>query len=337
MTPGSAKPRSAGLPAGPETCHIGWVGSAGVWFERRCAGCDRVGPSPCDRCIDELDPPPAGPCPVGLVACHSLFAYEGRGRSVVVSLKYRNHRDVAAALGEGMATLVDPAEVDAVTWAPTTATRRATRGYDQSRLLAMAVAGALGRPCRRLLRRGSGPPQTGRPFADRRSGPSFVAVDPPHGRVLVVDDVVTTGATLSAAAVCLLAAGALTVEGVTVARTPLKITSPRVEKRVREVPPIDADHSANTHEVNPPMQVTELQVQRSLRALAESPAETATSTTAVDADDLPEGLVERLAGAPVVRDDRLAEACERLETGDQPSADDLADRMVGRLVCDRLR
>jgi hypothetical protein len=89
------------------------------------------------------------------------------------------------------------------------------------------------------------------------------------------------------------------------------------------------------------MQVTELQVQRSLRALAEhptdEPAPTDPSAVALVAADVPEGLVEQLAGAPAVRDDRLAEACERLETGEVPTADDLAGRMVGRLVCDRLR
>ena len=41
--------------------------------------------------------------------------------------------------------------------------------------------------------------------------------------------------------------------------------------------------------------------------------------------------------SPAIRDDRMAEARQRLEAGEQPSAEDLAQRMVGRLVCDRLR
>jgi hypothetical protein len=91
------------------------------------------------------------------------------------------------------------------------------------------------------------------------------------------------------------------------------------------------------HEVTPPMQVTELQVQRSLQALTDHAAYDDDATAKPSAGAVPEGLVERLAEAPAVRDDRLAEARERLETGDGPSADDLAGRMVGRLVCDRLR
>ena len=306
-----------------------------MWFERRCAGCDDVGPSPCAACVARLRPPPEQPCPHGLVACHSLFAYDGRGRTVVVSLKYRNRRDAAPALGRAMAALVDRSDVDVVTWAPTTRSRRARRGYDQSRLLAGAVAGALGRPCRRLLRRERGVAQTGRTLDDRLVGPSFAVVATPSARVLVVDDVVTTGATLSAAAYSLKMAGTHAVTGLTAARTPLKVALARVEKDKRNDPPVGVVRSTSPHEVRSLMQVTELQVQRSLQALNESPPAATTSSRA--ADEVPEGLVERLAGAPAVRDDRLAEARERLETGEQPTADDLAGRMVGRLVCDRLR
>lgn len=53
--------------------------------------------------------------------------------------------------------------------------------------------------------------------------------------------------------------------------------------------------------------------------------------------ELPDGLIERIQQTPGVRLDRLAEARERMAAGDQPTADDLANRMVGRLVCDRLR
>jgi hypothetical protein len=92
------------------------------------------------------------------------------------------------------------------------------------------------------------------------------------------------------------------------------------------------------------MQVTEAQVQRSLQALTMAPEPTRSDRSDVDpsATDgtsaaVPDGLVERLVGAPALRDDRLASARRRLARGDQPSADDLAGRMVGRLVCDRLR
>jgi len=87
------------------------------------------------------------------------------------------------------------------------------------------------------------------------------------------------------------------------------------------------------------MQVSELQVQRSLFALNHvGPASSADEPGSRDRTDAcPDGLIERLTGSPAIRADRLAEARKRLEEGDHPSADDLARRMVGRLVCDRLR
>ena len=97
------------------------------------------------------------------------------------------------------------------------------------------------------------------------------------------------------------------------------------------------------------MQVSEVQVQRSLRALtgtgsegategpAESAAEGSTVPPSASGDPCPEGLVAALAAAPAVRDDRIAEARRRLEQGEEPSPEALAQRMVGRLVCDRLR
>jgi competence protein ComFC len=123
--------------------------------------------------------------------------------------------------------------VDVVTWAPTSKDRRRRRGFDQAELLARRVARELGLPSAALLRRAHGPPQTGRLAAERRVGPAFVVVAarvPSH--VLVVDDVVTTGATLTAAARALRHAGAATVVGVAAARTPLKTR--RVASDTRE-------------------------------------------------------------------------------------------------------
>jgi predicted amidophosphoribosyltransferase len=194
-----------------------------MWFERQCAVCGARGPVLCAACIDELHQPTSRPPPPCLDGCWSLVDYDGRGRDLVVALKYRNRRDVAGALGTAMAALVDGGGVDAVTWAPTSAARRAARGYDQSRLLARAVARALDRPCRRLLRRARGVPQTGLGLAERRRGPRFTGSARVVGAVLVVDDVLTTGATLSASARALRGAGAREVHGLTAAQTPLKL------------------------------------------------------------------------------------------------------------------
>lgn len=94
------------------------------------------------------------------------------------------------------------------------------------------------------------------------------------------------------------------------------------------------------------MQPTDTQVQRSLAALRSQAGDVDVDIDAsrihpaIDPHvvaELPEGLVARLCDGPGVRADRLADAQLRLATGEQPSAEDLAGRMVGRLVCDRLR
>ena len=184
----------------------------------RCPVCHEAGRSPCPGCIGRLVAP-AGEVP-------AVFAYEGVGRQLLVALKYRNGRSALPWLGRALAALVHPDRFDVVTWAPTHAARRRQRGYDQAELLARAAAAALGAPCRNLLRRTDrAGPQTGRARAERLVAPAFVTV-PAYAaaagrrRVLVVDDVVTTGATLRAAVAALQAAGTVHVEAVAAAATP---------------------------------------------------------------------------------------------------------------------
>ena len=169
-----------------------------------------------------MRPAPSLPDPAGVDACLVLLSYEGAGRELVARLKYRNSRSALPGLARAMASLVvEPARIDVVTWAPTTPSRRRQRGFDQAELLARAVARHLRQPCRRVLVRRPGPVQTGRPLAERHGGPSFVPRRAVPGRsVLVVDDVITSGATVSAAAYALRRAGATAVTALAVARTP---------------------------------------------------------------------------------------------------------------------
>lgn len=184
----------------------------------RCVSCRAVGPSPCPTCIGSMRRCRSVPVPAGLDDCRALLAYEGPAREVVARLKYRNDRAAVPWIAAGLAGLVRPAEVDVVTWAPTTPAHRRDRGFDHAEILARRVARHLGVPCRPLLRRAAGPTQTGRSGAERRTGPSFTPIRrAPGRRVLVVDDVVTTGATLAAAAAALRAGGVAVVVGVAAA------------------------------------------------------------------------------------------------------------------------
>lgn len=190
-------------------------------FSSHCAGCGRRGPVLCRTCRFSLIARPAPNAPAGIVVA---TAYTGRVRDVLLGFKYQNRRQlaghVAGILAGRLGARAD--EVDVVTWAPTSGRRRRERGFDQSELIARHVAAHLGLSCRRLLEReGTATPQTGRTRRDRLAGPRFRVHPRAAGRrVLVVDDVATTGATLDAAARSLRAAGAESVVLAAVAATP---------------------------------------------------------------------------------------------------------------------
>jgi ComF family protein len=193
----------------------------------RCPGCGRSGEPVCARCRGGLRPAPHLVVPVGLDAWVAPFAYEGVARELVARVKYRNERAVLPWLADAMvaalaAARLAPVPPVVVTWAPASAGHRRARGFDHGELLARAVARRTGQDAARLLQRAPGPPQTGRPRADRRPGPPLVPTAAANGvrSVLLVDDVVTTGATLAAAAACLHHAGVDRVVAVTAAATP---------------------------------------------------------------------------------------------------------------------
>jgi predicted amidophosphoribosyltransferase len=162
---------------------------------------------------------PALPVPPGLVSCRAVLAYDDEVRAAITGLKNGDQRARVAQLAGALAALVPEVPGLVVTWAPTSGPRRRRRGFDQAELLARAVARRRGLRARGLLRRLAGPAQVGRGAGERWGNPRFAARRC-EGPVLLVDDVATTGATLSAAALALRAAGAHEVHGLVVARAP---------------------------------------------------------------------------------------------------------------------
>lgn len=184
---------------------------------RRCAACGSLGRGACSPCRSVLlgaVRPNASPFPAAV-------AYEGTARRLIVALKYGRQSPVADVLAEAVAALAAAMpSADVVTWPPSDRRRIAMRGIDHAPLLARRTAVRLGLPARPLLVRRDGTVQTGASRSERLHGPGFAVRRDVRGvRVLVVDDVVTTGATLRAARAALLDAGAVDVACVAVAAT----------------------------------------------------------------------------------------------------------------------
>ncbi|HEX6843791.1 MAG TPA: phosphoribosyltransferase family protein [Actinomycetota bacterium] len=157
-----------------------------------------------------------------MTSARAPFRYRGPARLAIHRLKFSGWRDVAAAIAEAIAASpggLPP--VDVVTWVPLARRRLAERGYDQARALAVALGRRLDVPAAALVRRtvATGP-QAARSGADRRSAMegAFVPRRSAPPRVLLVDDVLTTGATVAACATALRAAGAREVHVAAAAR-----------------------------------------------------------------------------------------------------------------------
>ena len=143
--------------------------------------------------------------------------YESVPRSLVLGLKLGGLRTRAGPLADAMCDSAwrDAISGDVVTWVPGNVVEARRRGFDHGEVLARLVAARLGLRPRSLLAPDMvKADQTGLTGAQRRENPkgAFVA-RPVHGRVVLVDDVMTTGATICACAGALLRAGATGVEG----------------------------------------------------------------------------------------------------------------------------
>jgi predicted amidophosphoribosyltransferase len=196
---------------------------AALAFPARCPGCGVPAEPVCGACRSTARPAPQVAPPDGLAALFVPFAYEGVVRELVARAKYRDrHAALAWLASEMVATIDDSVGIDVVTWAPTTRSRRRTRGFDQAEVLARAIGSEVRRPVRAQLRREAGTPQTGSGRADRVVGPTFAPLRKTRAErtVLLVDDVVTTGATMRAAAAALAQGGISVVIGAAAARRP---------------------------------------------------------------------------------------------------------------------
>lgn len=190
----------------------------------RCAGCGAPGGWYCSVCRDGSDPVVRTIDGLRVIAAG---AHEGPLRDAIHRLKYGNEAGLAAELGALIAERIaaDQAlgwRVDAIVPVRLHRSRERLRGYDQARALAAVAATAVGLPVRPAIHRvRAGVAQATLGQQDRRANVrgafAGIAGALRGMHIALIDDVVTTGATLLDAAATARACGARTVRGYVVA------------------------------------------------------------------------------------------------------------------------
>jgi len=194
----------------------------GILFPPKCILCARLLEKGeldlCHACRATAPEYPQGKLKLQFIdSVTAVWYYKDSVRSSLLRYKFGRARFLAEPYGRllAMKLLTGPEKIDLITWVPISPLRRLIRGYDQDELLAMAVARELGVPCVRLLKKvRHNPPQSGIDgYAKRRANVlgAYRAenVQQISGkRIVLVDDIVTTGATAGECARMLLTLGA---------------------------------------------------------------------------------------------------------------------------------
>ena len=218
---------------------------ADLFYPQWCVSCEaRSGDVLCRTCFEALPwtgKPTCGRCGVPTVfetpacgSCKSVdlafetarapLRYEGVGKEIVHALKYRAYTPVVEKVAAPL--LADAVRragrFDAIVPVPLHRSRLRKRGFNQAALLARALAGRISAPVSDTLKVvRSTRDQVELSAAERRANVAgaFSARSRTRGRILLVDDVFTTGATTSACAAALHRSGANEVHAVTLCRT----------------------------------------------------------------------------------------------------------------------
>ena len=190
-------------------------------FPARCTLCGKItagGRRVCNSCMKHNPPQAHFPLlvePEFSLFCVSAYEYEGQARQAILQYKFRGKKEKATGFAQALTLALPPRwqTADVVCWVPISHQRRRERSYDQSELVARKVAKAIGRPCRKLLQKVVNNQPQHELNADQRweNVRNVYLADNKQCQgktILLIDDIVTTGATMLECASCLLRAGA---------------------------------------------------------------------------------------------------------------------------------
>ena len=223
-----------------------WRGLIDALFPPRCGGCQADGMLWCDACqanLEYVQPPTCDRCgephtiglctkcraqPLQIESIHSVVIFQDKIRHAIHRFKYERLSGLADPLGDLLATgwRAQQLVADWLVPVPLHAARQRERGYNQSELLARRLSQRIDVPytATALSRTRLTAVQMTLDAAQRKANVAgaFATSDGRMrgARVVVIDDVCTTGATLDACAAALFVMGAASVVGLTVARTP---------------------------------------------------------------------------------------------------------------------
>jgi ComF family protein len=190
-----------------------------VWLgAESCAKCGKPEPAPVPRCRD------CGGRDLSFDRARAAVSYEGPAREVVKAFKIGGERRIARAIARWMVpTALSLGAARCVTWVPSTRRSDAARGFTPAEELARPLAKTLALPSVRLLAKvRETRDQSELSRKERRANlvGAFTARMRVPERVLLVDDIVTTGSTTDECAKALKAAGARRVVVAAFARVP---------------------------------------------------------------------------------------------------------------------